>query len=202
MRSFLTPQKAGPRQRAPSPRTLRPLIRFSSCSNLLGGKPLRSASEVLLLGKLYDNRGNRMGPSHSAKNGSRYPPLPAAESSITRDCRSTTGPARYLPLECPLRVLPVSGSHRHAGGRRLSRAEFRVVSFRRVSRSPGRGGCSLRSPVYGEDDGKRPFLVRGVSSRRLLAVSSRAIGRRGGSWDARWTCARARLRDRRMARRR
>src|SRR5664279_5536073 len=37
-----------------------------------GRKARRTASEALLMGKLYDDRGNRMSPSYSAKNGVRY----------------------------------------------------------------------------------------------------------------------------------
>jgi site-specific DNA recombinase len=37
-----------------------------------GRKARRTASEALLMGKLYDDRGNRMSPSFSAKNGVRY----------------------------------------------------------------------------------------------------------------------------------
>jgi DNA invertase Pin-like site-specific DNA recombinase len=41
-------------------------------SNAAGRKASRSASDALLLGKLYDDRGNRMSPSYSVKNGIRY----------------------------------------------------------------------------------------------------------------------------------
>jgi site-specific DNA recombinase len=37
-----------------------------------GRDATRTASEALLLGKLYDDKGNRMSPSYSAKNGIRY----------------------------------------------------------------------------------------------------------------------------------
>src|ERR1700726_2145871 len=37
-----------------------------------GRKARRTASEALLMGKLYDDRGNRMSPSFSAKNGVHY----------------------------------------------------------------------------------------------------------------------------------
>jgi site-specific DNA recombinase len=37
-----------------------------------GRKGRRTASEALLMGKLYDDRGNRMSPSFSTKNGVRY----------------------------------------------------------------------------------------------------------------------------------
>ena len=41
-------------------------------SRSAGRKASRSASQALLLGKLYDDRGNRMSPSYSTKNGVRY----------------------------------------------------------------------------------------------------------------------------------
>jgi site-specific DNA recombinase len=50
---------------------------FDQVQELLASKPAdrkatRSPSEALLLGKLYDDRGNRMSPSFSSKNGVRY----------------------------------------------------------------------------------------------------------------------------------
>jgi DNA invertase Pin-like site-specific DNA recombinase len=41
-------------------------------SRSAGRKATRSASQALLLGKLYDDRCNRMSPSYSTKNGIRY----------------------------------------------------------------------------------------------------------------------------------
>jgi len=41
-------------------------------SKSAGRKARRTASEALLMGKLYDDRGNRMSPSFSTKNGVRY----------------------------------------------------------------------------------------------------------------------------------
>jgi site-specific DNA recombinase len=50
---------------------------FDQVQQLLASQPAarkarRTASEALLLGKLYDDRGNRMSPSYSAKNGVHY----------------------------------------------------------------------------------------------------------------------------------
>jgi site-specific DNA recombinase len=50
---------------------------FDQVQQLLASKPAgrkarRSPSEALLLGKLHDDRGNRMSPSFSTKNGVRY----------------------------------------------------------------------------------------------------------------------------------
>jgi DNA invertase Pin-like site-specific DNA recombinase len=41
-------------------------------SNSAGRTATRSASEAILMGKIYDDRGNRMSPSYSTKNGIRY----------------------------------------------------------------------------------------------------------------------------------
>jgi site-specific DNA recombinase len=41
-------------------------------SNAAGRTATRSAGGALLLGKIYDDRGNRMSPSYSTKNGIRY----------------------------------------------------------------------------------------------------------------------------------
>jgi DNA invertase Pin-like site-specific DNA recombinase len=48
------------------------LVQQLLASKTAGRKARRSTSEALLLGKLYDDRGNRMSPSFSSKNGVRY----------------------------------------------------------------------------------------------------------------------------------
>jgi site-specific DNA recombinase len=50
---------------------------FNQVQELLAANPVarkarRTASEAVLMGKLYDDRGNRMSPSYSTKNGVRY----------------------------------------------------------------------------------------------------------------------------------
>jgi site-specific DNA recombinase len=50
---------------------------FDQVQQLLASKPAgrkarRTSSEALLIGKLYDDKGNRMSPSYSTKNGVRY----------------------------------------------------------------------------------------------------------------------------------
>jgi site-specific DNA recombinase len=52
-------------------------------------KARRTASEALLMGKLYDDRGNRMSPSFSAKNGVRYRFY--VSSALLRGRRADTG---------------------------------------------------------------------------------------------------------------
>lgn len=41
-------------------------------SNFVGRKAYQTASDAILLGKLFDDRGNRMSPTYSVKNGIRY----------------------------------------------------------------------------------------------------------------------------------
>src|SRR3982074_1139935 len=44
-------------------------VQYLLASKPAGRKARRTASEALLIGKLYDDRGNRMSPSFSSKNG-------------------------------------------------------------------------------------------------------------------------------------
>jgi site-specific DNA recombinase len=67
---------------------------FDQVQQLLASQPAarkarRTASEALLMGKLYDDRGNRMSPSYSAKNGVRY--LFYVSSALLRGRRADAG---------------------------------------------------------------------------------------------------------------
>src|SRR3954453_12811236 len=55
----------------------------------------RAASEALLLGKLYDDRGNRMSPSYSTKNGIRYRFY--VSSALLRGRRDAAGSVPRIP---------------------------------------------------------------------------------------------------------
>jgi site-specific DNA recombinase len=58
-------------------------------------KAKRSASQALLLGKLYDDRGNRMSPSYSTKNGVRYRFY--VSSALLRGRRDAAGSLARIP---------------------------------------------------------------------------------------------------------
>ncbi|MEH2561809.1 recombinase family protein [Bradyrhizobium sp. AZCC 2289] len=60
-----------------------------------GRKAKRSESGALLLGKLYDDRGNRMSPSFSSKNGVRYRFY--VSSALLRGRKATAGSVGRVP---------------------------------------------------------------------------------------------------------
>jgi site-specific DNA recombinase len=64
-------------------------------SKSAGRKASRSASEALLLGKLYDDRGNRMSPSYSVKNGIRYRFY--VSSALLRGRKDSAGSIARIP---------------------------------------------------------------------------------------------------------
>jgi site-specific DNA recombinase len=75
---------------------------FDQVQQLLASKPVdrkarRTASEALLIGKLYDDRGNRMSPSYSTKNGVRYRFY--VSSALLRGRKTEAGSVRRVPAE-------------------------------------------------------------------------------------------------------
>jgi site-specific DNA recombinase len=73
-------------------------------------KTRRAASEVFLLGKLYDDRGNRMSPSYSTKNGIRYRFY--VSSALLRGRKAAAGSvARIAAAEIESAVLAALKTH-------------------------------------------------------------------------------------------
>jgi DNA invertase Pin-like site-specific DNA recombinase len=73
---------------------------FDQVQQLLASKSAirkahRTASEALLMGKLFDNRGNRMSPSFSTKNGIRYRFY--VSSALLRGRKAEVGSVRRVP---------------------------------------------------------------------------------------------------------
>jgi site-specific DNA recombinase len=73
---------------------------FDQVQQLLASKPTgrmarRTVSEALLLGKLHDDRGNRMSPSFSTKNGVRYRFY--VSSALLRGRKSEVGSVGRVP---------------------------------------------------------------------------------------------------------
>jgi site-specific DNA recombinase len=91
---------------------------FDQVQQLLGSKAAerkasRSASEALLLGKLYDDRGNRMSPSYSIKNGIRYRFY--VSSALLRGRKDAAGSvARIAAAEIEGAVLAALKAHQQA----------------------------------------------------------------------------------------
>jgi hypothetical protein len=82
-------------------------------SRSAGRKATRSASQALLLGKLYDDRGNRMSPSYSTKNGIRYRFY--VSSALLRGRKAAAGSvARVAAAEIEDAVLAALKTHQQA----------------------------------------------------------------------------------------
>src|SRR5712672_584538 len=88
---------------------------FDQVQQLLSSKSVdrkahRTASEALLMGKLFDDRGNRMSPSFSTKNGVRYRFYVSA--ALLRGSKTAVGSAGRVPAaEIESAVLSVASVH-------------------------------------------------------------------------------------------
>jgi site-specific DNA recombinase len=79
-----------------------------------GRKARRTASEALLMGKLYDDRGNRMSPSFSAKNGVHYQFY--VSSALLRGRKADVGSVGRVPAaEIESTVLAALKTHQQQG---------------------------------------------------------------------------------------
>src|ERR1700719_3396848 len=79
-----------------------------------GRKARRTASEALLMGKLYDDRGNRMSPSFSNKNGVRYRFY--VSSALLRGRKADVGSVGRVPAaEIESTVLAALKTHQQQG---------------------------------------------------------------------------------------
>jgi site-specific DNA recombinase len=117
-------------------------------SNSADRTATRSASEALLLGKIYDDRGNRMSPSYSVKNGIRY---------------------RFYVSSALLR-----GRAAEAGSLgRISATEIEVAVRTAVSTQPGRRS----DQIHGESDAIG-MVERVVVAQDQLSISLTQFGDR------------------------
>lgn len=83
-------------------------------SQSAGRKARRTASEALLMGKLYDDRGNRMSPSFSAKNGVHYRFY--VSSALLRGRKADVGSVGRVPAaEIESTVLATLKTHQQQG---------------------------------------------------------------------------------------
>jgi site-specific DNA recombinase len=78
-----------------------------------GRKARRTASEALLMGKLYDDRGNRMSPSFSAKNGVHYRFY--VSSALLRGRKADVGSVGRVPA-AEIESAVLSALQPHQGG--------------------------------------------------------------------------------------
>ena len=100
-------------------------------SKSTGRKATRSASEALLMGKLYDDRGNLMSPSYSTKNGVRYRFY--VSSALLRGRKTEVGSVRRLPaVELEAAVIAALRTHRPRGREVLNDTTDLIQTIDRV----------------------------------------------------------------------
>jgi site-specific DNA recombinase len=94
-----------------------------------GRKARRTASEALLMGKLYDDRGNRMSPSFSTKNGVHYRFY--VSSALLRGRKADVGSVGRVPAaEIESTVLAALKTHQQQG--QSDRAPASIEGVERV----------------------------------------------------------------------
>ena len=104
-------------------------------TNRTGRKVKRSESGALLAGKLYDDRGNRMSPSFSSKNGVRYRFY--VSSALLRGRKAAAGSiGRIAAAEIENAVRAALEAHRQKGG--FDSAPLPIEQIERVVIARGR----------------------------------------------------------------
>lgn len=91
---------------------------------------VRTQSAALLTGKLYDDRGHRMSPSYSVKNGMRYRCY--VSSAVLRGRRSEAGSVYRVSSSIEQSI--ADGLSTELGFNTLAEAEFRSVLRARIDR--------------------------------------------------------------------
>jgi len=131
---------------------------FDQVQQVLASKPAgrqatRSPSEALLLGKLYDDRGNRMSPSFSSKNGVRYRFY--ISSALLRGRKAAAGSiGRVGAVEIEGTILSALATHQQQA---FDDAPLGIEQIRRVVVARGRLLIQLTG---GPDEDGRPQEIR------------------------------------------
>jgi DNA invertase Pin-like site-specific DNA recombinase len=103
-------------------------------SKSAGRKAHRTASEALLMGKLYDDRGNRMSPSFSTKNGVRYRFY--VSSALLRGRKTDVGSVGRVPAtEIESAVLAALQPHRGRAASETGSDPIRIIERVVVARN-------------------------------------------------------------------
>src|SRR5438034_1246804 len=102
----------------------------------------RAKSESLLIGRIYDDRGNRMTPSHARKGGIKYRYY--LSSPLLHGQPGRIGSVRRVPAACSCRVAPPMRDARLVD---LNLADFMCNSVARQERV-----CRAQRPARSEGD--------------------------------------------------
>jgi len=131
---------------------------FQQLQQLLASQPAarkahRTASEALLIGKLHDDRGNRMSPSFSTKNGVRYRFY--VSSALLRGRKADAGSvARISAAEIEAAVLAAFAKMKAVPGAPTCLGEIEHIVI-----TPARLVITKLAKADGDSDAKREFAV-------------------------------------------
>jgi len=133
----------------------------------------RASSEALLIGKVFDDRGNRMTPSHARKGGRKYRYYIA--SPLIQGTPERLGAVTRVPA-ADLEGKVVNAVRQHLGAETaISAAELIAEHVERVTIESGEIALRFRATVGPavQPDGGSP--TRGQRGKRTAAVLSRKL---------------------------
>ncbi len=126
-------------------------------TNRAGRKTKRSESGALLMGKLYDDRGNLMSPSFSSKNGVRYRFY--VSSALLRGRKAAAGSVRRIAAtEIEKAVLAALQTHQQEGDSGDAAASFKGLE--RIVIAHNRVLITIASPDGSSQEIKIPLARR------------------------------------------
>jgi DNA invertase Pin-like site-specific DNA recombinase len=147
-------------------------------ANTSGRKAKRSESGALLAGKLFDDKGNRMSPSFSSKNGVRYRFY--VSSALLRGRKAAAGSvARIAAAEIEGAVLSALKTHQQEGG--LDDAPVSSGEVERVVIASNRMLITITTPSGADQEIRIPWSTEvrdapAVMERNAVARDARNEG--------------------------
>ena len=129
----------------------------------------RASSEALLIGKLFDDRGNRMSPSHARKGGRKYRYYIA--SPLIQGTPERLGAVTRVPA-ATLEDAVINAVRQHLGVEgTVSAGELIAQNVDRVTVGPAEIAISLRAAV--DPAGQQEAPIRGPRGKQTTAATLR-----------------------------
>jgi DNA invertase Pin-like site-specific DNA recombinase len=131
----------------------------------------RAASEALLIGKIFDDRGNRMTPSHARKGGRKYRYYIA--SPLIQGTPERLGAVKRVPAaDLENTVINAVRQHLDADAT-VSACELIAQGVERVTVGPAEIAISLRAPAESESQQEKGSPTRDQRRKRTAAAALR-----------------------------